>query len=252
MAGALFPTEQELDGIVVGPESVAWRIASDARLNVVMLDPLLLQVAHPTVSAGVVDFSDFEQRPWERLVRTLDYVGLLIYGGRDAVAAGQRLRALHRRFRGLREDGSRYSALEPKAYAWVHATVLNTYVVGHAHFGRRLSEWELERFYSEYRGLGRLIGVRDGDLPPHWQGFKEYFEQTSEQELMRTEALVRVLRAARDASKPPLALPLPEPVWRAMWLPARRAVWLGAGTRSARVRSAPTPHNRTPRSSRRP
>jgi uncharacterized protein (DUF2236 family) len=72
----------------------------------------------------VVDFSDFEQRPSDRLVRTLDYVGLLIYRGREAVAAGQ-----------------------------------------------RLSARELEHFYREYRGLGRLIEVSERDLPPDWAGF---------------------------------------------------------------------------------
>jgi uncharacterized protein (DUF2236 family) len=96
----------------------------------------------------------------------------------------------------VREDDSRYSALEPTAYAWVHATVLrHTYVVGHAHFGRPLSPRELEEFYREYRGLGRLVGVRERDLPSDWEGFKRYFAQTAEQELTRTEALERVLRA---------------------------------------------------------
>jgi uncharacterized protein (DUF2236 family) len=225
MPDALFPTEEELDEIIAGPESVAWRIASDVRLNLVMLYPLLLQVAHPTVSAGVVDFSDFEQRPWDRLLRTLDYVGMLIYGGREAAVTGRRLRTLHRRFKGLRDDGDHYSALEPKAYAWVHATVLHTYVVGHKHFGRRLAGPELERFYREYRGLGRLIGVRERDLPPDWSGFQEYFARTTEQELMRTKALERVLRAVRHASKPPI--PVPGFVWRTIWIPMGQAVWLG-------------------------
>src|SRR5438105_7703098 len=119
MTTALFPTDAELEEILVGPESVTWRIASDPRLHFVSLYPLLLQVAHPTVAAGVRDFSDFEQRPWDRLLRTLDYVNLLVYGGPQAVVAGRRLRDMHKRFRGLREDGQRYYALEPEAYAWV-------------------------------------------------------------------------------------------------------------------------------------
>ena len=117
------------------PDSVTWERASDVRLYSVMLYPLLLQVAHPTVGAGVRDFSDFEQRPWDRLLRTLDYVSLIVYGGQDAIATGRRLRALHKGFTGTREDGERYYALEPEAYAWVHATLLETYVAGHAQFG---------------------------------------------------------------------------------------------------------------------
>lgn len=224
---AIFPTDDELDEIIVGPDSVAWRIASDARLNVMMLYPLLLQVAHPTVSAGVVDFSDFEQRPWERLLRTIDYASVLVYGGREAAAAGRRLRAMHRRFRGRRPDGGRYSALEPDAYAWVHATLLHSYVAGHRHFGLRLTEAEIERFYHEYRGLGRLIGVRDRDLPPDWAGFQKYFAGTAECDLVRTEAVERVLRTVRNASRPPLPLPLPRLVWRAIRIPVSRSLWLG-------------------------
>src|SRR5947209_17113579 len=106
---ALFPSDEELDEIIVGPDSVAWRITSDARLYFAMLYPLLLQVAHPTVSAGVCDYSDFERRPWDRLLGTLEYVSLLVYGGADAVPAGRRLRALHQRFHGVREDGTSYS-----------------------------------------------------------------------------------------------------------------------------------------------
>src|SRR2546429_8366946 len=81
MTTTLFPPDTELEGILVGPNSVTWRSTSDARLYAVMLYPLLLQVAHPTVGAGVRDYSDFDRRPWNRLIRTIDYVTLLVYGG---------------------------------------------------------------------------------------------------------------------------------------------------------------------------
>lgn len=225
MAGSLFPTEDELDEIVVGPESVTWRRVSDARLNFVMLYSLLLQVAHPTVGAGVRDHSDFETDPWARLRGTADYLTLLVYGGRDALAAGRRLRTLHRRFRGVREDGKPYHALEPDAYAWVHATLVQGYVAGHAHFGTPMRGEELERFYREYRGLGRLVGVRERDLPPDWDGFREYFERTAAHDLLRTEAVEQVLRVARGPARPPMRMP--GLVWRTMSIPAARVFWLG-------------------------
>ena len=79
-----------------------------------MLYPLLLQVAHPTVGAGVRDYSDFERRPWNRLLRTIDYVTLLVYGGGDAAPAGRRLRELHKRFKGTREDGRATARSSPR------------------------------------------------------------------------------------------------------------------------------------------
>jgi uncharacterized protein (DUF2236 family) len=159
-------------------------------------------------------------------LRTLDYVNVLVYGGREAVAAGRRLRSLHKDFKGLRPDGQRYYALEPDAYAWVHATLIETYVAGHAHFGRPMRADQIERFYREYRGLGRLIGVRDGDLPESWSGFRRYFDHMVSSELERTESVDRVLRTVRYAATPPL--PVPDLVWRAIRLPASRALWLGA------------------------
>lgn len=225
MGDAPFPTESELEGLLVGPDSVSWRCTSDPRLYGAMLYPLLLQVAHPTVGAGVSDYSDFERRPWDRLLRTIDYVSLLVYGGRDAVAAGRRLRSLHKGFRGTREDGTPYYALEPEAYAWVHATLIETYVRGHAHFGSPLSRREIECFYVEYRGLGRLIGVRERDLPPTWAGFRRYFEEMSAQRLVRTAAVDRVLATIRHAPAPPVAVP--ELAWRALRLPAGQVLWLG-------------------------
>src|SRR5436305_14282466 len=113
MNASLFPDEAETRALLVGPDSVTWRAPSDARLYAVMLYPLLLQVAHPTVGAGVRDYSDFDRRPWNRLLRTIDYVTVLVYGGAAAASAGRHLRELHKRFRGVREDGRPYHALEP-------------------------------------------------------------------------------------------------------------------------------------------
>lgn len=210
---------------MVGPDSVSWRYGSDPRLYLVMLYPLLLQVAHPVVSAGVQDFSDFEARPWQRLLGTLDYVTLLIYGGPDAVQAGRQLREMHKRFHGIRPDGRPYSALEPAAYAWVHATLLDSYITGHAQFGRPMAPWERDRFVREYRGLGRLIGVRESELPDSWGEFRRYLDATIDEQLIATASVASVLRAIEEAKPPPL--PIPSVLWRAIRVPARRALWLG-------------------------
>ena len=225
MTTTVFPSRAETDEILLGPDSVAWQRVSDVRLYLVMVYALLLQVAHPTVGAGVRDYSDFELRPWTRLLRTIDYVTLLVYGGPRAIPAGRRLRELHRGFRGVREDGRRYHALEPGAYAWVHATLIDAYVTGHARFGTPMSREETERFYAEYRRLGRLIGVRDRDLPPTWSAFRGYFERMTSEELERNQSVDRVLRAIRRVPPPPGAVP--EPIWRALRVPAADALRLG-------------------------
>jgi uncharacterized protein (DUF2236 family) len=222
----VFPTDEELDGLILGPDSVAWRVTSDLRLNVAMLYPLLLQVAHPTVDAGVTDYSDFEHRPWDRLLRTMDYVSLLVYGGREAIAAGRRLRDLHKGFKGTKADGTRYSALEPAAYAWVHATLIAPYIHASAHFGSPMNDEDRRRFYSEYRGLGRLIGVRERDLPETWPAFCAYFRRTARATLEPTPSLHRVLSTVHRVGAPPT--PITGRLWPVIRLPARRVVWLGS------------------------
>jgi uncharacterized protein (DUF2236 family) len=225
VAARLFPTDDEIDGLLVGPDSLTWQFGSDVRLFLTMLYPLLLQVAHPTVGAGVRDYSDFERRPWNRLFGTLDYLLVLQYGGHDAVAMGRRLRDLHKGFKGAKPDGERYSALEPAAYAWVHATLLDAYVSAHAQFGRPMSPEQVERFYREYLGLGRLVGVRESDLPADWAGFRGYFDHTLEHELERTESVDRVLRAVRRVTLPNVPL-VPDLFWKALRLPASRALYV--------------------------
>jgi uncharacterized protein (DUF2236 family) len=222
----LFPGDEEIDRLIVGPESITWQFTSDVRLLFAPLCALVLQVAHPTVAAGVRDYSDFDRRPWERLLRTLDYLVLLQYGGRDAVAVGRELRELHKRFRGARGDGETYYALERGAYAWVHATLIETYVRAHAHFGRPMTRDQLERFYREYVGLGRLAGVRAADLPPTWDGFRAYFERTVERELGPNRTVERVLQTARKPAAPPL--PRAAVIaWRAFRPPAAKVAYLG-------------------------
>jgi uncharacterized protein (DUF2236 family) len=181
----------------------------------------------------VRDYSDFERRPWNRLFGTLDYLLVLQYGGHDAAAMGRRLREIHKRFKGVKPDGESYYALEPDAYAWVHATLLDAYVSGHAYFGRPMTRPQIEAFYREYKGLGRLVGVREDDLPPDWSGFRAYFDDVVANKLEHTESVDRVLRAINGVAIPRV----PEVLVRALRLPARRLLLVcGVGLLPEEVR----------------
>src|SRR5262249_43274005 len=104
--------------------------------------------------------------------------------------------------------------------------LLESYVAGHAQFGRPMTRVETERFYDEYRGLGRLAGVRERDLPEDWAGFRAYFETMVAERLHRNEAVDRVLRSAElPAPRPPF--PVSDLAWRALRTPAQRALWIG-------------------------
>jgi uncharacterized protein (DUF2236 family) len=225
IAEPLLPTPDEVPALVPGPDSPVWRFGGDARLIGTGAYAILLQVAHPTVGAGVSEHSDFRADPWGRLLRTLDYTYVMTYGG-PALAAemGRRIREMHKRIRGVRPDGVRYHALEPAAYAWVHATLADSIVRGSALLARPIPTDELERFWTDWRRSGRLIGVRERDLPATWAEFGPYFERMTA-ELQRTEAVDEVLESLSSPKRPPVRF-LPESVWRLARVPAMRQTLL--------------------------
>jgi uncharacterized protein (DUF2236 family) len=64
-----------------GPDSEAWRLDREAML-LLGAGPraLLLQIAHPSVAAGVAEHSNFREDPWRRLDGTLRSFLTIIYG----------------------------------------------------------------------------------------------------------------------------------------------------------------------------
>jgi uncharacterized protein (DUF2236 family) len=202
----VLPTPDEIPFLVPQPGGPVWRAAGDLRTMSTAGYALILQVAHPTVGAGVAQHSDFAADPWGRLLRTLDYVNGTIYGGPELAAdIGRRVRGMHRTIKGVREDGERYHALEPAAYAWVHATLASAVVDGHKRFGSPMRHQEKEAFWAEWRRLGRLIGVRERDLPETWRGFRAYFDRTVERELVDNRTVHEVLDALDRPASPPLS-----------------------------------------------
>ena len=224
---SILPSPDEAARYAVGPESITWRRAGDLRLMFGSGTALMLQVAHPTVAGGVREHSDFVTDPWGRLFRTLDYVNLLVFGGpQRAAETGRRMRAMHTRIKGVDPQGRRYHALEPEAYAWVHATLAVTIVGASNRFGRPLDASQTARFWDEWRGLGRLLGIRERDLPPTWGSFLAYVDEMIETRLERNDVVDTVLQTIVDPARP--AIPGVGPrAWTVMRAPAVRALQLG-------------------------
>jgi uncharacterized protein (DUF2236 family) len=213
MAEQLMPPPGEWAALVPGRETITWRRAGDVRVLLAAGYALLLQVSHPTVGAGVHEHSRFRSDPWGRLLRTLDYSCTMVYGGgENAGEMGRRIREFHKQVRGVRPDGVRYHALEPDAYAWVHATLAAGVVRAHERFGVRLTEEECERLWAEWRTLGRLLGIRARDLPPTWREFRTYFEQMVAETLALTPAVEEVLDALARPAPPELSR-----AYRSLW-----------------------------------
>jgi uncharacterized protein (DUF2236 family) len=226
MPDPVLPAAEEVPDLVPHPGSPVWELAGDARLYATAGYALLLQVSHPTVGAGVSEHSDFKSDPYGRLFRTLDYTYSVTYGGpRLASEVGRRVREMHKQIKGTKPDGEPYHALEPKAYAWVHATLGDAIVTGHRHFGLRLSRSEVEEFWAEWRRSGRLVGVRERDLPEEWSGFRLYFDRMVAERLEDNAAVRDVLAALAEPAPPPLPV-LGGRVWEVVRVPLARVFTL--------------------------
>jgi uncharacterized protein (DUF2236 family) len=198
----ILPRPDEWEGLSVKPGSITWDRAADIRSFASAGTALLLQVAHPTVGAGVSDFSTFASDPWGRLWRTLDFVNVLVFAPPEAAAEmGARIRGFHKVIKGTKPDGSRYHALEPEAYAWVHLTLAESILRAHERFGRPFADADKERFWGEWRRLGRFLGVRWRDMPETYAGYRELVDTIVAERLERTSAVDEVYSAL--TSTPP-------------------------------------------------
>jgi uncharacterized protein (DUF2236 family) len=192
--------------------TAAWRYFGDFRAGLLAGQVLLLQVAHPVVAAGVRDHSTYAEDPWTRLMRTAASLSIYIYGGSaGAKFEADRLRELHKAFRGTRADGRRYSALNPDAYAWVHATLVKVPVDAQRFFGRPMSDAELGEYYAQMCDVGRMLGVREQDLPPDWPAFERYYEEMVAG-FDSNETIETLFETIRTVKKPSRLLP--EALWR--------------------------------------
>jgi uncharacterized protein (DUF2236 family) len=218
MASAL-PTPDQYAELAPRPGSPVARAFNDARMLATAGYATLMQVAHPTVGHGVHQYSSFTEDPWGRLLRTLDYVHGTISGGPElAGSIGARVRRMHRTIAGTKADGERYRALEPEAFAWVHGTLALSIVEGHRRLARPMTRPEIDAFYAQWLDVGRLIGVRERDLPRDWDGFEAYAQHVIAHELAWTPAVPEVLETLRHAAAP--GVPgLPPAAWRVVRVP---------------------------------
>jgi uncharacterized protein (DUF2236 family) len=200
---------------MLGPDSETWRHVLDWRLLLGSGRALLLQVAHPTVGAGVAQYSDFQSRPWQRLERTIDSLMLMNYGGTETVTEAKRLRELHRDIKGIDHHGQRYHALNPEAYTWVHATLFEASLDLNATFGTPLSLPQQQRLFREWRELGEVLGLKPHHMPADLPEFFEYFNDMLDGTLEDNKTVREVLASIADR-RPQRPPGMPEVAWRAI------------------------------------
>jgi uncharacterized protein (DUF2236 family) len=161
--------------VTLGPDSIFWRISADWRGVLLAGRVLIMQVAHPVVGAGVGEHSVYKTDPYGRLDRTTRSTMRFIYGEEEAHAEGARLRQMHRDIKGVDDQGRRYSALNPEAYLWVHATAFELGIVFHELFATPLTADEQAQFFQEWRTVGWRLGIPIHHIPKTQAEFWDFW-----------------------------------------------------------------------------
>ncbi len=211
-----------------GPTSVTWKLHREVALLAGWGRAILLQLAHPLVAQGVAEHSAFATAPRghvQRLRRTLEAMLALTFGDDgEAARAAERINLIHDRVHGTIETrsgafapGTRYTAHDPALLGWVHATLLDSFLVAYELFVAPLTGDERDRYCAESSRIEPLLGIPSGLLPRRHVELTGYVRAKLAGDEIAVSEAARAL--ARHIVDPPLPRPF-RPLLRLARLPA--------------------------------
>lgn len=263
----------DFDGLA-RPDSVTWRVNGEVILLAGWGRAILLQLAHPLVAAGVADHSSFRAGRLTRLIRLQHTLGSMLdltFGTTDqAMRAARRIDAIHEYVTGtLAEDvgnlsaGTPYFARDPHLLRWVHATLVDSFLLTYRLFVGPLSPTQEDEFCAESVAIGPLLGVPEGFLPTTRRDNRAYMHEMLASGRIQVGSTARMLaghlltsplpvvgRPLAGLLKLPIAGLLPEPIRSDYGLPWDRrretSLILAASVSRALLRRLPDRLHRWP------
>jgi uncharacterized protein (DUF2236 family) len=154
-----------------GPDSVTWKVNREIIVVAGWGRAILLQLAHPSVAAGVHHHSSFRgslRSSFRRLQSTIGAMLAIAFGDtEEMIAAAAGINTIHDRVRGPVQDGGSgtYSAHDPGLQRWVHATLLNSIPRTYELLAGPLTPRERDDYCAEGALMEPLLGMPDGSLP---------------------------------------------------------------------------------------
>lgn len=169
---------------------------------------ILLQLAHPSVAAGVAQHSNFADAPMRRLWGTLEYVTAAAFGNdTEWRFVRERVNRRHTAVTGTTGTGEPYRADDADLQWWVVATLCWSAIRAHRRvYGRRVvNRHTADRIVRDFGRLG--TGLR---LPPEtWPATAAEFDRrfaAALNELRITDEAMRAKRELFAARNAPLWL----------------------------------------------
>jgi uncharacterized protein (DUF2236 family) len=218
--------------VPAGPGSVGWKINRERVVVAGWGRAILLQLAHPSVAAGVHQHSTFRgslRSSFRRLHSTVGAMLALTFGDREQmIAAAAGINAIHDRVSGRVGPNQTYSAHDPDLQRWVHATMLDSVPLAYERLVAPLTARERDRYCAEATIMEPLLGMPDGWLPRDAAQLDAYM-----QEMLAGGTLV-----VSDTSRSLARALLYPPQWWLAWPAFRAMQLLTIGTLPPAIRKA--------------
>jgi uncharacterized protein (DUF2236 family) len=164
--------------------SMVRRVHREFAVRVAGPRTLLLQAAHPVAFAGFFAHTGALDEPYDRLARTAKVMDAITFGPRaEADRLTRRVGVMHRRVRGELAApagrfpaGTPYAADDPVLLLWILAAIVDSSLLVHDKYVRRLSRDEREAYWQDYRLIGALFGLAPDEMPATIEDFDAYME----------------------------------------------------------------------------
>lgn len=165
---------------------------------------ILLQLAHPSVAAGVAQHSNFAVAPMRRLWGTLEYVTAAAFGNEaEWRFVCERVNRRHAAVTGMTAAGDAYRADDADLQWWVAATLCWAAVRAHRRvYGRRLvNRHTADQIVCDFGRLGTGLRLPPGSWPETAAEFDRRFAAALNELHITDEAMhaKTELFAARNA-----------------------------------------------------
>jgi uncharacterized protein (DUF2236 family) len=223
-----------------GRGSISWRLNREVVVVAGWGRAILLQLAHPSVAAGVHQHSSFRGgmgSGFQRLRSTISAMLAITFGDtEDVINAAAGINAIHDRVRGHvppidefhQATEKPYSAHDPGLQRWVHATLLESIPLTYEHLVGPIAPHERDRYCLEAAIMEPLLGIPSGRLPRNTAQLDVYMR-----DMLDSGGLI-----VTDTSRALARAMLYPPKWYLLWPLFRVVQLLTIGTLPAPIREA--------------
>lgn len=195
-----------------GPDSMFWQVNQEMYSLFGGARALLMQAAHPLVSAGARQTSFYARDPWKRLIRTVQLQLIVGFGSKqEADATADRVNKLHESINGIDPvTGEYYDALDHDLLLWVHATLEESTLLFYEKTVRPLSAEEREIYHRQNLISAELMLLPRDHVPATYPEMREYIDSVVKgPDLLLTDVALEVFDLMKGGPVPATV----KPVW---------------------------------------